>query len=100
MIEVAPLDDIPVGEVRAFRVKDREIAVYRLSETEVRASDNRCTHEFACLSDGLIWGRVIECPLHGGQFSLDDGAPLAGPVETRLEMFEVSVIAGKVCVKV
>lgn len=99
MIEVAPLEAVPVGEARAFTVKGREIAVYRLSETEVRASDNRCTHEYACLSDGLIWDGAIECPLHGGRFSLADGKALCAPVEVDLEMFEAAVIGGKICVR-
>jgi nitrite reductase/ring-hydroxylating ferredoxin subunit len=99
MIEVASLEDVPVGEARGFRVRDREIAVYRLSENEVRASDNRCTHEYACLSDGLIDGRTIECPLHGGRFDLDSGAALGPPVERDVEMFEALIVGGKICVK-
>lgn len=99
MIEVARLEDIPIGEARSFEVAGREIALYRLSEHEVRASDNRCTHEQACLADGLIHDRTIECPLHGGRFSLDDGAALAGPVEVGLEMLAVTVREGAVWVR-
>lgn len=99
MIEVTSLETIPIGEVRAFQIQDREIAIYRLSEQELRASDNRCTHEYASLSDGIIWGRTIECPLHGAIFSLDDGVALAPPAERNLQMFKVSIIAGKICVE-
>lgn len=82
------------------RVRDREIAIYRLATGELRASDNRCTHEDASLADGWLDGGVIECPLHGGRFDLATGRGLCSPIVDPLEVFPVKVMDGRIAVAI
>lgn len=95
---VASVDELPPGCSVCVRVQDRDIAVYRLVSGELRASDNRCTHEDASLSDGWLDGDVIECPLHGGRFDLTTGHGLCSPIVEPIEVFPVKVVGGRIAV--
>ncbi|MEP6999772.1 MAG: Rieske 2Fe-2S domain-containing protein [bacterium] len=73
--DLGPLDRIPLGEGRTFRVGDREVAVFR-TRSGVFATDGVCSHRDGRLADGLVGdGRVI-CPLHGFKFELGTGQPI------------------------
>jgi nitrite reductase (NADH) small subunit len=75
---VGTLDEIPIGEGRAFAVDGTEIAVYRLRDGSLRALAAVCPHRGGPLADGLIDGRVVVCPLHGHTYDLTTGAELGG----------------------
>ncbi len=74
---VGPVDDIPVGEGRAYAVDGTQVAVYRLRDGTLRALDAVCPHRGGPLADGLIDERVVICPLHGFTYDLSTGAELA-----------------------
>jgi nitrite reductase (NADH) small subunit len=74
---IGSVDDIPVGEGRAFVVGDEQVAVYRLRDGTLRALDAVCPHRGGPLADGLIDDRVVVCPLHGRTYDLCTGAELA-----------------------
>jgi naphthalene 1,2-dioxygenase ferredoxin component len=88
------------GSMLSVKVKGRDIAIYRLVSGELRASDNRCTHEAASLADGWLDGAVIECPLHGGRFDLNTGRGLCPPINQPLEVFPVKVSDGRIAVAI
>jgi nitrite reductase (NADH) small subunit len=75
---IGTLDEIPVGEGRAFAVDGTEIAVYRLRDGTLRALAAVCPHKGGPLADGLIDGRVVVCPLHGHTYDLITGTELGG----------------------
>jgi nitrite reductase (NADH) small subunit len=75
---VGTLDEIPVGEGRAFAVDGTEIAVYRLRDGSLRALGAVCPHRGGPLADGLMDGRVVVCPLHGHTYDLTTGTELGG----------------------
>jgi nitrite reductase/ring-hydroxylating ferredoxin subunit len=97
---VASLDELWPGSILSVKVQGRNIAVYRLVSGELRASDNRCTHEDASLADGWLDGGVIECPLHGGRFDLNTGRGLCPPIDKPLEVFPVKVSDGRIAVAI
>jgi nitrite reductase (NADH) small subunit len=74
---VGSIEEIPVGEGRAFAVGDEQVAVYRLRDGTLRALAAVCPHRGGPLADGLIDARVVVCPLHGHTFDLCTGAELA-----------------------
>ena len=76
-ISLGPVDEIPVGEGRAFVVDGRQIAVFRLRDGSVRAVDAVCPHRGGPLSDGIADGRVVICPLHNYTYDLVTGAEVA-----------------------
>jgi nitrite reductase (NADH) small subunit len=75
---VGTLDEIPIGEGRAFAVDGTEVAVYRLRDGSLRALGAVCPHRGGPLADGLMDGRVVVCPLHGHTYDLSTGTELGG----------------------
>jgi nitrite reductase (NADH) small subunit len=67
------LDDIPLGEGRAYAVGDDRIAVFRLRDGSVRALSAICPHRGGPLADGQIDTKVVICPLHLTAFDLTTG---------------------------
>ena len=51
---LGPLDNIPLGEARVFRVDGRDIAVFRCRSGEVFATSAECPHRGGPLADGLV----------------------------------------------
>jgi nitrite reductase/ring-hydroxylating ferredoxin subunit len=87
---LGPLDQIPVGEGRAFGVGGDQVAVFRLRDGRVRALSAVCPHRGGPLADGQIDSEVVICPLHLNAFELDTGCSRTGtdaihsyPVEVR-----------------
>jgi nitrite reductase (NADH) small subunit len=75
---VGTIDEIPVGEGRAYIVEGTEVAVYRLRDGTLRALGAVCPHRGGPLADGLIDDRVVICPLHGHTYDLCTGTELTG----------------------
>jgi len=75
---LGPVDEIPVGEGRAYAVDGRQIAVFRLRDGSLRALDAVCPHRGGPLADGLIDSHVVICPLHGFTYDLITGCEVNG----------------------
>ena len=74
---------------------DFELALYDVGG-EVFATDNLCTHAQAFLTDGTLAGDIVECPLHGGRFSVRSGAGLGPPIPCDLKTYPVRVAEGEI----
>ncbi len=77
-VKVAPLDEIPKLGARVVRTKDAEgnpfdIGVFRLEDDRIYAINNSCPHKAGPLSQGIVYGDKIACPLHSWKISLVDG---------------------------
>ena len=71
---ICRLQDIPVlGSRRVARPSGLDVAVFRTSEDTVFALLDRCPHRGGPLSQGIVFGSSVACPLHGWAISLDDG---------------------------
>jgi nitrite reductase/ring-hydroxylating ferredoxin subunit len=81
-------ENIPDGEMHASTFGDRQIVVYNVDGT-FYATNNVCTHAFALLSDGLLEGCTVECPLHNARFDVRNGAVVASPAERPLDCYPV-----------
>lgn len=86
----AKLTELRDDEARVAVIGERQIAVCRVGG-KLHAIDNICSHEFACLSDGLIEGDEIECPLHQARFHIPTGKALSEPATVALQTFEVKI---------
>jgi nitrite reductase/ring-hydroxylating ferredoxin subunit len=75
---LGPLDQIPLGEGRAFGVGRHQVAVFRLRDGSVRAVSAVCPHRGGPMADGQIDGRIVLCPLHLNAFELDSGCSVTG----------------------
>lgn len=77
-IRIASALELQDDEVKAITVGGARIALYR-SEGEFFATDNRCTHAEAQMSDGYLEDGCIECPLHQARFDIRTGKALCAP---------------------
>ena len=98
-VRVASASDLAAGEMTPVEVAGRGLALYHLEDGTWRASDALCTHASAMLTEGWLDGCVIECPLHGGRFDLNNGAGLGAPIETDLAIYPVHLEGDDVLVE-
>lgn len=85
------VQEIPVGEGRAYTVGGEQVAVFRLADGSVRALGAVCPHAGGPLADGLIDGSVVVCPLHNNAFELASGCSPTG--QPSVTTYPVSVDA-------
>lgn len=94
-LDICALDDInPLGS-RIIAGPKGDIAIFRTSEDEVFALDDRCPHKGGPLSQGLIYGKRVACPLHNWQIELESGEAVA-PDQGCAHRHEVKIEAGRV----
>jgi nitrite reductase/ring-hydroxylating ferredoxin subunit len=98
-VGVALRADLAGGAMLAVAFGDHQIALYDVAG-EVFATDNLCTHAQAFLSDGTLLGEIVECPLHGGRFSVRTGKGQGPPIPCDLKTYPVRVIDGEIQVRV
>lgn len=98
-VTVAELASVPAGSTREVEVDDLSIALYNVGG-QIFATSNLCTHDEAYLSDGELFGHVIECPLHGARFDVRTGKVLSLPAVYPVKTFEVRVVEGQIQVRV
>ena len=102
-IAVCALDDVPVLGARVLtRAAGDDIALFRNADGGVFALLDRCPHKGGPLSQGIVYGDRVACPLHNWQISLTDGcaqAPDTGCAQryaVRVEGGSVMLLAGEV----
>lgn len=95
-IPICRLDDIPVlGARRVARAQGAEVAVFRTSNDKVFAVLDRCPHKGGPLSQGIVFGESVACPLHNWTIDLGSGCAKA-PDEGCTQRFAVQVANGQV----
>lgn len=88
--------DIPVlGSRRVSRAQGMDVAVFRTSEDKVFALLDRCPHKGGPLSQGIVHGQSVACPLHNWNIGLGDGCAKS-PDEGCTPKFAVHVNDGVV----
>lgn len=93
---ICQVDDIPVlGSRRVARDQGLDIAVFRNDKDEVFALLDRCPHKGGPLSQGIVFGTHVACPLHNWSIGLCDGQASA-PDEGCTPKFAVKVEDGVV----
>ena len=76
-IEIGQLDAIPRLGARIVRTEEGDIAVFRTADDEVFALRDRCPHKGGPLSQGIVHGKKVTCPLHNWNIHLDSGEAVA-----------------------
>ena len=71
--DVGTLDDIPRLGARTVTTPRGEVAVFRTAADRVFALDDRCPHKAGKLSQGIVHGESVTCPLHGWVIALASG---------------------------
>jgi nitrite reductase (NADH) small subunit len=84
-VEIGSIDDIPMRGARCVNTPEGRIAVFRTAEGQVFAIEDRCPHKDGPLSQGIVHGTAVTCPLHNWVISLETGKALGadeGAVKT------------------
>ena len=89
-IEIAKLDEIPQLGARVIQTKTMNIAVFRTSSDDIFAIKDECPHKQGPLSQGIVHGSSVTCPLHNWKIDLASGKAL-GPDEGCARTFETKI---------
>ena len=95
MIDIGALDDIPRQGARVVKTAAGCVAVFRTAQDQVFALQDRCPHKGGPLSEGIVHGTSVTCPLHALVFSLDTGQA-QGLDEGAVATYPVRVEAGRI----
>ena len=93
--EIAKLEDIPRLGSRVLKTDTLNIALFRTASDEVFAIKDECPHKQGPLSQGIVHGTSVTCPLHNWKIDLTSGEAL-GPDEGCTNTFETRIENGMV----
>jgi nitrite reductase/ring-hydroxylating ferredoxin subunit len=93
-VRVADAGDVSDGEISAYTVGERQIAVANLGG-ELRAFDDTCTHQHCSLAEGDLEDSIVQCPCHGSQFDVTTGEVVEGPATEPIEVFDAREDGGE-----
>ncbi|HAK63253.1 MAG: nitrite reductase small subunit NirD [Pseudomonadota bacterium] len=94
-IETGKVTDIPRLGARTVQAGGLRIAIFRTANDEIFALEDRCPHKDGPLSQGIVHGRSVTCPLHNQVFHLDSGQG-ADPDDGCARSIAVRVTDGRV----
>jgi len=94
-VEVCDAGVLGTEEVIRFDHDRKTYALVRDAGGGLFATDGICTHGNTHLSDGLVKGKIIECPKHNGRFHFADGSPARAPVCRGLATYPLCEKNGK-----
>ena len=100
-ITIGTINDIPTRGARCVRTPRGKIAVFRTAEGRIFALEDHCPHKGGPLSEGIVHGTAVTCPLHNWVISLetgkalgaDDGSVTVVPVRIEGETVSIAMAA-------
>ncbi len=95
-VVLCDVTDVPLSDVLGVERGGVRYAVCRTADGAVYAVDDTCTHHSARLSEGVLIGCEIECPMHQGRFDVTTGEATRRPAREPLATYPVEVVAGQV----
>ncbi len=94
-IDIGALGDIPAQGARVVKTAFGCVAVFRTATDEVYATDDRCPHKGGPLSEGIVHGTSVSCPLHAWVFDLSTGLA-QGADEGQVATYPARVEGGRI----
>jgi nitrite reductase (NADH) small subunit len=94
-IDIASLEDVPQRGARLVKTQLGCVAIFRTGEDEVFALDNACPHKNGPLSEGIVHGKAVTCPLHNWVISLETGT-VQGMDEGQVATYPARVAEGRI----
>lgn len=72
-VAVATVDEIEVDIPKEVIIEETSIAIFKTKDSTIFALENKCPHKGGPLSQGIVSGEHVFCPLHDWKISLNDG---------------------------
>lgn len=94
-LSVGSLSDIPRRGARRVKAGPRMIAIFRTDDDRLFALDDKCPHKAGPLSQGIVHGDCVTCPLHNWVISLESGEA-QGADEGKVTRYAVRAVDGEV----
>ncbi|AXX96708.1 nitrite reductase small subunit NirD [Profundibacter amoris] len=94
-IDIAALEDIPPRGARVVKTRLGCVAVFRTGDDKVFAIDDACPHKKGPLSEGIVHGNAVTCPLHNWVIDLETGMA-QGADQGRAKTYEIRVEQGRI----
>ncbi|MEL6240858.1 MAG: nitrite reductase small subunit NirD [Pseudomonadota bacterium] len=95
-IDIGSVDDIPLRGARVIKTPLGCVALFRTGSAEVFATSDRCPHKDGPLSEGIVHGQNVTCPLHNWVFDLNTGE--AKGEDGRIDTYPVRVEAQRILI--
>jgi len=96
-LNIGNLADIPMQGSRIVRKGELTIAVFRTAGNQIYALENKCAHKQGPLSEGIVHGCRVTCPLHNWVFDLKTGNA-TGADEGKVTTYPVKIVNGGVLI--
>lgn len=87
-LDIGQKDDIPLQGSRRIELGNTKVAVFRTSSDEIFALEDKCPHDKGPLSEGIVHGNCVTCPLHNWVISLKNGTA-QGADQGNVKLFRV-----------
>ncbi len=97
-LEVGALDEIPRLGARVIETAEGDIALFRTRGDAVFAVQDQCPHRQGPLSQGLVHGNIVTCPLHNWEIDLESGKALP-PDEGCTNVYATRIEDGMVMIR-
>lgn len=97
LADIGAIDDIPIRGARVVKTPRLCIAVFRTSENAAYALEDKCPHKGGPLSQGIVHGTSVTCPLHNWVISLATGEA-QGADEGSVRTIPLRIEAGRILI--
>tara|TARA_R110002110_G_scaffold194517_13_gene403485 strand:- start:5286 stop:5633 length:348 start_codon:yes stop_codon:yes gene_type:complete len=94
-VSIGPLSDIPRQGARRVKAGHATIAIFRTVDDRVFALEDKCPHKAGPLSQGIVHGDCVTCPLHNWVISLESGEA-QGADEGKVARYATLIASGEV----
>ena len=96
-IDIGAVSDIPLRGARKIKTPVGCVALFRTDMDEVFAAADRCPHKGGPLSEGIVHGQSVTCPLHNWVFDLNTGQA-QGADSGSIAVYPVRIEAGRILI--
>lgn len=96
-VDIGGIDDVPLRGARIVKSPFGCMAVFRTAENEAYAIEDKCPHKGGPLSQGIVHGKSVTCPLHNWVISLETGKA-QGADSGAVRTFSLKIEKGRILV--
>jgi nitrite reductase (NADH) small subunit len=97
-VEIGTAADIPLRGARVVKAPGGDIAVFRAADGAIFALRDKCPHKGGPLSQGIVHGHGVTCPLHNWVISLETGEA-QGADKGCAKTIQIRLENGKILIK-